>query len=421
MSKAGVIGVAVLLVLAAMAAPGRAENAATGLPQCSALGPGFCADAAYFLADGTVTVQVYFSVCNGGLQFVKVPGGYQASADLSAVLLDEEGEQAAGDTYRLKLLCRDYNAATSADSCTFRRMSFEGRAGDFELVLGLYDRDSRARGVVEAELKIPKLLELPSLSDLVFLDTADGCDRGDLQGFAPNISRIYRDERDSIQFYYEVYHDADHDTLDVFHEITQSNGNKVYQRSLVSVSQGAVGGCFAAPAESLPNGMYGLRVGIRSAGGKVVTSRYKEFEIRRDRFHLTRDLDQAVAILTYVAKSSEIDQFVKADENDRKRLWEEFWKERDPTPGTPRNEYQEEYLRRFRYANDKFGVPLTEGWRTDRGRIYILFGEPDQIDSYPFEEDRRPTEVWHYYGQARRFVFVDETGFGDYVLVGGGG
>jgi GWxTD domain-containing protein len=153
----------------------------------------------------------------------------------------------------------------------------------------------------------------------------------------------------------------------------------------------------------------------------VVTSRYKEFEIRRDRFHLTRDLDQAVAILTYVAKSSEIDQFVKADENDRKRLWEEFWKERDPTPGTPRNEYQEEYLRRFRYANDKFGVPLTEGWRTDRGRIYILFGEPDQIDSYPFEEDRRPTEVWHYYGQARRFVFVDETGFGDYVLVGGGG
>ncbi|MFZ1947894.1 MAG: GWxTD domain-containing protein [bacterium] len=421
MSRAGAVGVAVFLVLAAMAARGGAENDPTGLPQCSVLGPGFCVDAAYFLADGAHTVQVYFSVCNQGLQFVKVPGGYQAGADLSAVLLDGEGDQVAGDTYRLKLFCRDYEATTSVDSCTSQRMAFDGAAGDFKLVLGLYDRDSRARGVVEARLKIPRLLDLPSLSDLVFLDRAADCDRDDPRGFAPNISRIYRDERDSVQFYYEVYHGAGRDTLGVFHEITQSDGGKVHQRSLVSVGPGTAGGCFAAPVESLPNGMYGLRIGIRSAAGEVVASRYKEFEIRRDRFHLTRDLDQAVAVLTYIARSSEIDAFVKAGEDDRKRLWEEFWLERDPTPGTPRNEYQEEYLRRFRYANANFGVPLTEGWRTDRGRIYILFGEPDEIDSYPFEEDRRPTEVWHYYSQARRFVFVDETGFGDYVLVGGGG
>jgi GWxTD domain-containing protein len=421
MNRGRATAAAVFLALIAVTGWSLAEDDPKGLPQCSVLGPHFCADAAYFLTDSTHTIQVYFKICNRGLQFVKVSGGYEASADLSAVLLAGSGDQVAGDTYRMKLHCGSYDATNSVDSCSSRTMSFDAGPGDFEMVLSLYDRDSRGRGVVEARLEIPRLWDTPSLSDLVVLDRSGVCDRDQENGFAPNIGRIYRGDRDSVRFYYEVYHGAALDTLGVFHEIAESDGRKVYQRSLVSTGPGVAAGCFVAPAESLPNGTYRLTVGIRGAGGNVVASRSKEFEIRRESFHLSRDLDQAVALLTYVAKSSEIDAFAKASEDDRKRLWQEFWLERDPTPGTPRNEYLEEYLRRFRYANQHFGVPLAEGWRTDRGRIYMLFGEPDQIDSYPFEEDRRPTEVWHYYSQARRFVFVDETGFGDYVLVGGGG
>ena len=59
-----------------------------------------------------------------------------------------------------------------------------------------------------------------------------------------------------------------------------------------------------------------------------------------------------------------------------------------------------------------------EGWRSDRGRIYIQYGEPDQIDDYPVAAGGRPYQLWHYYshGAYRKFTFVDEYEDGDYRL-----
>jgi len=72
---------------------------------------------------------------------------------------------------------------------------------------------------------------------------------------------------------------------------------------------------------------------------------------------------------------------LKADE-ERKRFIEQFWARRDPTPETPRNEFKEQYYRRIAYANDHWAGNLP-GWKTDRGRIYIRYGPPDEIDSHP--------------------------------------
>jgi GWxTD domain-containing protein len=198
-------------------------------------------------------------------------------------------------------------------------------------------------------------------------------------------------------------------------------GEKVAEAVASSVGRGRVVHHAGLRADSLPNGRYTLSVEVRDRAGNKVASRSKDLEIRHGTFNLGSDVDLAVAMLTYIASGSEIDRFEKASGDERKGLWEEFWRERDPTPGTPRNEFLEEHERRFRYANERFGVALTDGWRTDRGRIFILYGEPDQVDSYPFEVGRKPTEVWYYFSGGRRFVFVDETGFGDYVLVGSGG
>src|SRR5271157_2943955 len=71
-----------------------------------------------------------------------------------------------------------------------------------------------------------------------------------------------------------------------------------------------------------------------------------------------------------------------SNDEERDAFIEQFWLRRDPTPDTPENEYKEEHYRRIAYANEHFasGIP---GWRTDRGRIYIAYGPPDQIDSHP--------------------------------------
>src|SRR5258707_10160690 len=72
---------------------------------------------------------------------------------------------------------------------------------------------------------------------------------------------------------------------------------------------------------------------------------------------------------------------LKTDE-ERDQFIEQFWLRRDPDPDTPENEYKDEYFQRIEYANEKFTSGIA-GWRTDRGRIYITFGKPDEIESHP--------------------------------------
>jgi len=101
-----------------------------------------------------------------------------------------------------------------------------------------------------------------------------------------------------------------------------------------------------------------------------------------------------------------------------------FWKNRDPTSGTPENEFKEEHFRRIDYANHNFGrtAPLP-GWETDRGRIYIILGEPNGIDRHYGGSEVYNTEVWFYQGLTHyglppgfNLVFFQKQGVGEYVL-----
>ena len=75
----------------------------------------------------------------------------------------------------------------------------------------------------------------------------------------------------------------------------------------------------------------------------------------------------------------------------------------------------EEFYRRVRYADQRFGVG-GPGWKTDMGRIYIQYGPPDEIVRNPFRFDGPPEEIWYYYQSRRTFTFVDRDGFGRYEL-----
>jgi len=122
-------------------------------------------------------------------------------------------------------------------------------------------------------------------------------------------------------------------------------------------------------------------------------------------------------------------------DEEREQFIEQFWLRRDPTPDTVENEYKEEHYRRIAYANERFasGIP---GWKTDRGRIYITFGPPDEIESHPsggtyerpWEEgggttSTYPFEKWRYrylegVGMQTDIVieFVDKSMTGEYRM-----
>jgi GWxTD domain-containing protein len=105
---------------------------------------------------------------------------------------------------------------------------------------------------------------------------------------------------------------------------------------------------------------------------------------------LTRDV-------AYIATDEEKAAFVRlTTDAERDKFIERFWEIRNPNPGSPTNSYKEEIYRRIAYANQWFGQGGLEGWRTDRGRVYITLGKPQQVGKYLGFANIRPMEIWFY-------------------------
>lgn len=129
-----------------------------------------------------------------------------------------------------------------------------------------------------------------------------------------------------------------------------------------------------------------------------------------------KNLDLAISQLVYVATTKELDYIKDASTTEEKeRRFLKFWKDKDPSPNTARNEFLIEYYNRIKIANERYSR-YVDGWKTDMGMVYIIFGNPGNIERHPFESDTRPYEIWEYYDINRRFIFVDDTGLGDYRL-----
>src|SRR5207253_4771929 len=139
-------------------------------------------------------------------------------------------------------------------------------------------------------------------------------------------------------------------------------------------------------------------------------------------------LDQDVG---YIISNEERQAWTRlATDEEREQFIEQFWLRRDPSPDTIENEFKEEHYRRIAYANERFasGIP---GWKTDRGRIYIIWGPADEIESHPSggSYDRPPEEgggststypfeKWRYrylegIGNDVILEFVDPSGSGE--------
>jgi GWxTD domain-containing protein len=146
---------------------------------------------------------------------------------------------------------------------------------------------------------------------------------------------------------------------------------------------------------------------------------YKKWLDEDVRWIITDEEQKAFKLLS---NDEERDQFIEA-----------FWQRRDPTPDTVENEFKEEHYRRMAYANEHFaaGIP---GWKSDRGRIYIMYGPADEIESHPSggsyerpmeegggETSTFPFEDWRYryledIGQEIIIEFVDTCMCGDYHM-----
>ena len=143
-------------------------------------------------------------------------------------------------------------------------------------------------------------------------------------------------------------------------------------------------------------------------------------------------LDEEVV---YIITAQEKQAFAALRTDDeRNKFIEQFWERRNPAPGSPENDFKKEHYRRIAYASDRFKTSSAPGWKTDRGRTYIQYGPPDEIESHPSggkytrppsegggDTVTYPFEQWMYHlieGVGKNVIveFVDKAGTGDYRM-----
>jgi len=397
------------------------EGTGKQLPMRVYLEPRFEADVCYF-AQGPASylVEVFVSICNDDLQFVRREGRFLARYDVTVLARARGGRQVGGDQFRRSRWVDTYDETARTDPCPLERVRIKMDPGEYSIVVRVQDIDSGAESEAEQKIVLPEGGEAVWFSSPKFLEGARA-PGGSVTGEGRvEVRRAYGDSLPTMRVYVELYGvGARPEPGEIIYQIDDVEGRRVAEGLCRRLGARGFGLGYAVeqPTDSLSIGLYDLRI-MAKGEEKLLAAACGRFRVSASGALWNRDFEKTLDLIGYIATSDEMNALKRAPEDGRKEAWEAFWAGRDPTPGTSRNEVRDEFFERVSYANEHFGEPLAEGWQTDRGRVYITEGPPDAIDSHPIELSTGAWEAWHYYRRSITYIFVDKTGFGQYILVG---
>jgi len=390
--------------------------------------------------------------------FVRVPhrmlsgvtlglGGF-AAYRVELRVTDEHGTTLARDSWTRRV---PSGATETPGAESVEPFTFAVAPGSYTVQIAVQDSGSGRRETVD--LPVTGFGVRPGASDLLLAygirhasaaDTATGGEelrKGDLLiASAPDLALT--PDRSLLWYYCEVYRDSAA-TVPWLVRVIGAEGRTLVTTPSTRSNVSAGGGRIAASIDlsGLPPGTYALALAI-GAGSDTVTRvgmfRMTGFETERriaaatsgeaspppDVFSDASEarLDSLFAPLVYIAEQNELPVYAGLTVQGKLRFLREFWRRRDPSPATPANETEVAFYERIKEAERRWreggGGASVPGWRTDRGRVLIRYGEPDDVRREPQSGPDRPWEAWKYTRERNlRFVFLDFTRLGNYSLV----
>ncbi|MDQ7065701.1 MAG: GWxTD domain-containing protein [candidate division KSB1 bacterium] len=411
---------------------------------------GYYVDMAQFRVNDSISLaEIYFAIPRNQFTFAASDSALRADLNL-AIDIYKNDQHVLRRAWQATSYASDVQDARSA-KMLFSVASFQMKKGVYQIVASITDAHNQVKGEAAFELQIaPYVGESLMLSDL---ELASEIKRDRMKSvyykngyrIIPNPSGIYGDGLPILMVYSEIYnlkYPSD-TTYTVHYRVYDSSGNVVKDlppkvRKITGSSLVEVGGFNVI---SLFSGTYVLEIEVKDNGTGLVARRTKKFFIYRQKdqtaevmpdigkarmealSYFYRDMsekqmDEEFDAARWIATKEEKQIFKSLDETGKREFLAQFWQKRDTDTTTVRNEFREEYLERARYARDNFSG-FKPGWRTDRGRVLLTYGRPDEIERFPSNNNTRAYEIWHYYHLEGgiKFIFVDIRGWGEFSLV----
>ncbi len=362
-------------------------------------------------------VDFFIKIPYSNIQFVKTDNAYVGRYSVTITFYDEDEENVIFERFwNERIVSNNFNEAISVNNYNYSYKSFTLKPDRYFLTCEVYDKDSKKSMLYKGFWGVYEYTDEIQLSDVIFVDEIIQGEEG--PQYIPKVSNEITSKDSNLTFIYDAYSDEDR-KVEVTYIIQNSGREEILtEQQEVDLKQGINSFEHELKGISTKLGNYLLKVivndpefGYEEESNKPIISRIYGFP------GSIVDLDKAIEQMTYIAGASVIDEIQEGETFEEKlRRFKSFWKAKDPSPESEFNEMLTEYYRRIAYANANF-KHYFDGWKTDMGMIYIVLGPPNNVERHPFDLDSKPYEIWDYYDINKRFVFVDQTGFGDFRLL----
>jgi GWxTD domain-containing protein len=375
-------------------------------------------DQSVYPADDSGTVlEVSYEIPRTSLTFVREDSGFVARYRIGVQISDKRRNVVAGDFWQKVVRLQEYGPTMARDSIEVGTVSLvlpeAGLDARVEVNDEANERSALARFRIDRPtggltIRLYKSGKPVSMRKYGIGDTLVAVveARGELRVTGYELREVGDGSFDSCRFV--LKHDRRVVTGATIQTTMKDEGGRMKPEARFEYPIGDSTG-----VARLGGGEYLLEVAGLGAGRPLSASvRFRvEVPFFLDDSAYLRRVEQ----LIYLASAEESKHLRSVPRGEREQSWREFWKKKDQSPTTERNESEDQYFERIDYAEEHFGHG-DRGYRSDRGHVYVRYGAPDQVDARPFEIDSPAVEVWYYYEVNKRFEFVDRFGAGEYVL-----
>jgi GWxTD domain-containing protein len=360
-----------------------------------------------------------------------------------------------GDSLYVNLK-RDYQSIVAKDEVRSGYASFIDvfafniQSGSYTLHATITDNLSLKKGDFQMDMEIPFFSTSLALSHIEIATKIEQADQpSNFSGknniaIYPCASQTFSIMNPMLNFYFEAYNlelsNTGQNSYSYAYTITDTEEHILRSDTsrVKSTAANLIAEAKGINIITLPSGIYFLNVELTDHISGQKTSARKRFNLYKpdkktselatsgyveENIYINftkEELQQEFEIAKYIASANEIKIYKSLDDAaSMGRFLANFWKKRDTDASTQENEFRKIYLDRYKFVETNYTTPFRKGWQSDKGRITLIYGKPDEIERFQNTIDTQPYEIWHYYAVEGGvyFIFADMDGMGDIQLL----
>ncbi len=370
---------------------------------------------------GRGTVVFVAEMRYADMQFVKTNDGYSAEVELTFSLQEKaHPEQVRLVDRQRKIDLKDFAATVDRDKVLRVLEEMVVPVGEYMASVVVSDRHAKSRDFLSQRLQVNDLFSgLHLVQPILTWDS--------LATFQPEAMIPLRQRRFTKDFYALLVIGGLQPgrELTVRYELQDNESKRLFEQSRRFLAPEPLAyTSVPIPFAKLSIGTTMLKVTVEQNGAKAEASLpiYANVGFSPKQ---GQSLAALIDPMRYIMDGKDWQALKEAGPEERLKIFKEFWEARQPVKGEPLKDDEEnpllaEFFLRVEEANWRFDWTRLEGWRTDRGRIFIIYGKPDSIQRQQNQRRQTMLEIWTYSELGRQFIFQEYNNDGDFRLVSGG-